>query len=134
MARRIKMTELDKTLNRILRGYTDEVTEDTKEVVDIVTDKALKVVKKHAPVDQKNTSRKGKYKRSLRRKTVYESLTEKKNVIYASGEEYRLTHLLEKGHATIDGGHTEEHPHFYYGDNLVKEDLLKELKKKIGGK
>lgn len=134
MARRIKMTALDKTLNQILREYTDEVTDDTKKVVDVVTKKALKVVKKHAPVDERNSSRKGKYKRSLRRKTVYESLTEKKNIIYASGEEYRLTHLLEKGHATIDGGHTEKHPHFYYGDNLVKEDLLKELKKKIGGK
>ena len=134
MARKVKMTALDKTLNQILREYADEVTEDTKEVIDVVTKEALKQVKKHAPVDERSTSRKGKYKRSLRSKTVYESLTEKKNVIYASGEEYRLTHLLEKGHAKKNGGRTRAFPHFYYGDNLVKEDLLKELKKKIGGK
>lgn len=52
------MTALDKTLNQILREYTDEVTDDTKEVVDVVTKKALKVVKKHAPVDERNSSRK----------------------------------------------------------------------------
>lgn len=132
--KKIRMTELDKTLNQILKEYADEVTQDTKEVVDLVTEEALKVTKKHAPVDKRNTSRKGKYKRSLKRKTLYESLTEKRNVIYASGDEYRLTHLLEKGHANINGKRTKGQPHFYYGDNLVKEDLLKEIEKKIGGK
>lgn len=121
------MTALDKTLSQILREYADEVTEDTKEVIDEVTKEAKKIVKKHAPVKT------GKYKRSIKSKVAYESLTEKRNVIFSKGYG-NLTHLLENGHAKINGGRTESIPHFSYGQDYIEENLLKNINKKIGGK
>ena len=131
MSRNIRIDELENEINEILEEYKDEVTDSTKEVVDEVSKEAYKIVKEKAPVEARNSKRKGKYKKSLRVKTIVESLTEKKNVIYASGKEYRLTHLLENGHQLIKGGRTKKIPHFKYGNDYVQKNLLKRIKDKI---
>lgn len=67
MARKVKLNELDKAINEILMGYSDEVISDTKDGVDEVTQEALSIVKSNAPVEEKSKG-KGKYKRSLKKK------------------------------------------------------------------
>ena len=133
MAKKIKIDDLSKEIGKILETYTDEVISDTKKVVDEVSKDALKYTKDHAPVEDRRTSRRGKYKKSLKIKTVYESLTEKRNKIYASGKEYRLTHLLENGHASRKGGRVKAQPHFSYGQMIVDKQLLKKIKNLIKG-
>ena len=125
------------TLQRMLKEYSDDVILKTFEGVDEVSKEAKKIVKDRAPVEKKG-KRKGKYKRSISVRTAYESLTEKRNVIYASDEEYRLTHLLEKGHAKVGvsrngKSRVEARPHWKYGDEYIKDELPKRVKKKIGG-
>lgn len=125
------------TFRGMLKEYTDDVALKTLESVDEVSKEAKKIVKDHAPVEKKG-KRKGKYKRSISVRTAYESLTEKRNVIYASGKEYRLTHLLEKGHAKVGvprngKARVEARPHWKYGDEYIKKELPKRVKKKIGG-
>lgn len=127
MASKVKIDGLYLAVQNILNDFSEEVTQVTKEEVDEITKEAVKIVKKHAPVKT------GKYKRSIKSKVAYESLTEKRNVIFSKGYG-NLTHLLENGHAKINGGRTESIPHFRYGQDYIEENLLKNINKKIGGK
>lgn len=131
---KIRPNQLTKEVNKILTQYTDKVVIETKEAVEEISVEALKLVKEHAPKDKrKKVKRKGTYKRSLKQKTVYENSSEKRNAIYASGNEYRLTHLLENGHASPNGGRAKAIPHFKYGEDYITKELPRRIKKKIGG-
>ena len=127
MSKKVKIDDLTKTINSMLSDYSDDVIEETKGVVDKVTKEARKIVRENAP------AKTGKYKRSIKSKKVYESLTEKRNAIYSDGYS-GLTHLLENGHAKTNGGRTRAFPHWKQGNDYIVEQLPKQLKKKIGGK
>lgn len=126
MVKKIKPKDLELTIKAILSDYADEVIPDVKDAVDEVSEEAKDLVKKRAP------KKSGKYRRSIKVKNVYESVTEKRNTIYSQGQA-GLTHLLEDGHAKINGGRTRAFPHWKYGDEYIKEELPKRIKKKLGG-
>ena len=44
---------------------------------------------------------------------------------------YRLTHLLEKGHAKVNGGRTQAFPHIAPVAEQAEEDLVKAIKKRV---
>lgn len=127
MVKKINPNDLTLTISAMLSEYADDVIEDVKEAVDDVAKEAQKIVKSKAPVKT------GKYKRSIKVKTSYESLTELRKTIYSNGNS-GLTHLLENGHAKVNGGRTRAFPHWKYGDEYIKKELPKRIQKKIGGK
>ena len=129
---KIKVNQFTKAINDILKDYSDEVIQATKEIVDEVSKEALNIVKSKAPV-KTGKLKTGKYKKSLKIKNSYESLTEKRKTIYSDGQS-GLTHLLEKGHAKVNGGKTKAFPHWKYGDEYIKEKKKKRIEKKLGGK
>lgn len=128
MAKKVKIDGLTKAIAVELKNYADHVTEQSKEAIDEISKEAQKIVKNKAP------SKSGKYKRSIKVKKTYESLTEKRNTIFADNGQYRLTHLLERGHAKLNGGRTRSFPHWKYGDEYIKSELPKRIEKKLGGK
>lgn len=126
---RIKANQLSDTISDVLSDYNDEVVRYQKETVDEISKETHKIVKRHAPV-----GRRGKYKKSIKVKNVYESLTEKRNVIHVEKPEYRLTHLLEKGHKKRGGkGKTKTIPHFIHGQDYIEKNYENRIKKKLGG-
>ena len=127
MVKKINPNDLTLTISAMLSEYADDVIEEVKATVDDVAKEAQKIVKSKAPVKT------GKYKRSIKVRTSYESLTEIRKTIYSNGNS-GLTHLLENGHAKVNGGRTRAFPHWKYGDEYIKKELPKRIRKKIGGK
>ena len=77
MVKKINPNDLTLTISAMLSEYADDVIEDVKATVDDVAKEAQKIVKSKAPVKT------GKYKRSIKVRTSYESLTELRKTIYS---------------------------------------------------
>ena len=99
---------------RALRQYTDEVIEKV--------DAAGKEVSENGIQKLESTSHKdtGKYAKGWRLKKVGT-----KWVTY--NKIYRLTHLLEKGHAKVNGGRVEAKVHIA----PVEQDMIEEFTRKV---
>lgn len=104
MARTIKASQLDKELQDMLSTYATDVSrgleklklEEAKETRDEVK----------ANIKSQNLIRTGDYQKSISYKKSGTSY-----VVYARAPHYRLTHLLEKGHAKRGGGRVRAYPH-----------------------
>ena len=122
----ISIDDLADVICEELQAYSDEVTSQIKEDVKQVAKECVKEIKKNAP------ERTGDYKKSWRVKNVFEGETDIRVVIH-SQKHYRLTHLLEHGHANVNGGRVEGCPHIRPAAENAEKKLLKKVKVTISG-
>ena len=73
----------------------------------------------------------GEYKKSIKARTIKDSPLSKKSVVYADKPHYRLTHLLEHGHAKLNGGRTRAFAHWEPAEQKAIDDFIKELREAI---
>lgn len=129
-----EMDTLPGVIQEILTQYSIDTREDVSVAVKKVTKQATKIVKSNANVDKRNTPRKGKYKRSIRSKTV-EEVFQTEGIVYAGGHEYSLTHLLENGHFLWNAPNrrTGEFKHWKLGEEYAVNELPLEIMKQLKG-
>lgn len=89
----IDLTNVAREFQRILENYTSDITERSMEVVEKVGRETVEELKRTSP---SGSRKKNKYKRSWK-------LKKEKNHVIVHNTEYRLTHLLEKGHLRRNG-------------------------------
>ena len=118
--------DLEKAIMDELWAYSEDVTEQLKTDVKQVAKECMRDIKNNAP---KLT---GAYKKSWKVKTAYED-KEDIRVIIHSQKHYRLTHLLEHGHAKVGGGRVEGKPHIGPAEQKAEEKLIKKVKVSISG-
>nr|WP_317357836.1 HK97 gp10 family phage protein [uncultured Tyzzerella sp.] len=127
----ISIEDLSKQITNYLGNYTEEISEEIQQIAKEITKEAVTEISKNSPKGyRKLGKRKKRYSQSWKtsktlkknRKTI-----NFKNVI--NNEQYRLTHLLENGHATSNGGFVSGKKHIKpveqkyikkYEDNVIK--------------
>jgi hypothetical protein len=127
----ININDLASEIAKGLEEYSEKITEGVKKGVDLTSKEVNEEIKNHITFKEHT----GKYVKSFRIKKAYEDGYKKINVWYVANGEYRLTHLLEKGHALMQGGRTKAYPHIKYGEELAikrMEELAKGAIKDAG--
>ena len=95
--------DLADAIERELTIYAQEVTEIIKKEAKSHMSQLVKETKKTAPVG----NRQKHYKDNIDSKKTSENDRGASYIWYVKGSDYRLSHLLENGHALRDGGRTE---------------------------
>lgn len=124
-ALKIQPAEFQAAVDQLLVEFGDEVYNAMSEVIPEVSREATKELKSASPYQ----IRTGKYNKGWKDKT------EKKNVTVTAtvynDKQYRLTHLLEFGHAKVNGGRTRAFEHIAPVNDAVEEKVIKKLREKI---
>lgn len=122
---KVPIDKMSDEIVRLMSEYSADVTEATKRAVNETSAEAVKDLKRTSP---RRESTGGAYAKSWTRKKTEETKTGLGNVIY-NKQHYRLTHLLEFGHANArGGGRTPAHPHIGSAEARAN-DLLSEKTK-----
>lgn len=129
MSDKIKVEQLGSAIADNLSHYIGATDLIVEEAVQKVGKATAKVVAQTGTYKDGS----GDYRKSIK----FEKLKGKKHVaagvVHASGDHYRLTHLLEHGHALKGGGRTAAYSHFEPGERYAEAELIKELEQKLGG-
>ncbi len=122
---KIDVNQLASEIASELAKYSKEVVEKVNLSSDKVGKAAVKRLKQTSPKDS------GAYGKSWAMKTEPEIAQPHKRIIHVKKPHYRLTHLLEHGHAKVNGGRVAGKPHIRPAEEEVIRDFQKEVEEAI---
>ena len=99
----IPIDQLSETINKELTLYSQNVIDGIKKEAKKSANQLVKQTKATAPVGH----RKKHYRDSIKAKKMTDSVSDISYLWYVDGPDYRLSHLLENGHALRNGGRAE---------------------------
>ena len=114
---------LSQAMKGILTEYTDEVTKVVTDVISEVAEEAAGEL--HSAGTFQGTKYRAGWTAETEKRRLFNSA-----VVY-NKKHYRLTHLLEYGHATRNGGRTRAFEHIAPISEKAQEEAVKKLKEAI---
>lgn len=91
-------------LNEAISGVIDEYNAETVDGIKKITNQAMKDLVKNTRETAPVGNRTQHYRDNISSKTLSENANGIKKLWYVKGSDYRLTHLLNNGHALRNGG------------------------------
>ena len=125
----IKIDQLAAEIAKELSKYSQEVVEKVNISSEKVGKAAVKQLKRTSP--RRPPPIGGKYAKSWTMSTEKEIGQPHKRIIHAKAPHYRLTHLLEHGHAKVGGGRVEGRPHIRPAEEMVIKEFVAEVEEAI---
>ena len=133
---KVSVDELAKEINKIMddfAGVTEEACE--KGVAETAKD-AVKALRNAHPTGSEGqpSGRYGSWNEYNRGWTVRKEPKKRQKGILSiihNKDHYRLTHLLEKGHAKVNGGRTQAFTHIAPAAEEAEQELIDNIKKGI---
>lgn len=120
MADVIKPEQLANIVNKLLQEYGDEVYKAAGEAVQEVADEATNEL--HTAGSFKGRKYRNSWTNEVKKRAGYT------DAVVFNQRHYRLTHLLEFGHAKRNGGRTREFPHIAPINDKVEENFERKLR------
>ena len=103
-----------------LTEYDQQIADETKRIADEVAKETVDELKKTSP---KLT---GSYRKGWRKKQTFANERTKRNTVY-NQTDYQLTHLLEYGHASRNGGRVKAIQHIAPAEQKAIKDLRERI-------
>lgn len=124
----IKPDQLTSEITKQLAGYAEQLKADLGDVFDEVASKALTEIKtasQNAGFEDRN------YSKGWTKVVQLNKVTGIYHATIHNRKYYRLTHLLEKGHAKTNGGRTRAFPHIGPTQDKIDRLIVEEIEKTI---
>lgn len=121
----INIDKLASEIAKELSTYSQEVVQKVNVCSERVGKTAVKQLKQTSP------KRYGDYAKSWTMKTEPEVGQPHKRIVHVKAPHYRLTHLLEHGHAKAGGGRVEGKPHIRPAEEMVIQEFTREVEEAI---
>lgn len=126
VGKKVYLRELAVEIEKTLAEYSEEVSEDIKHEVKNVANETVQRLKKTSPKDS------GEYAKGWAAKTEFESKEDIRIRVY-NRKKPQITHVLENGHAKINGGRVEGKPHIGPAEKEAEEKLAGRAKVAVRG-
>lgn len=127
MSTTISVDQLDQAIQEELTLYSRDVTDRVKELAKKSMKQLVQDTKKTAPVGKRQKH----YKNFISSKKTSENDRGVTYTWYVKGSDYRLSHLLEDGHALRDGGRYKGTQFIAKATAPIVEKYLKEVEEVV---
>ena len=128
MSGSINIDRLADEVVKALEEFRDVTVDVMKDAVDRTAKETVEDIRGN--VDSSGIKGSGKYRKSwaVKKDAGARGRYAYAKVVYAKAPHYRLTHLLEHGHAKIGGGRVPAYPHVKTAEESAQERLAQYIK------
>ena len=117
----ISIDQLAQAISESLSEYTEDLVKE----IDVISNKLSKETVAKLKITSPKDS--GKYAKSWRVTTEKKLGQPDTRIVYVASPHYRLTHLLEHGHAKVGGGRVQAIPHIGPAETELTEKFTREV-------